>query len=47
MEVAFMEVDLPRINGDAVTKEKMERWKKSLEKDVYIDEAIAILDDMK
>ena len=46
MEVAFLKVDLPKINGDEVTEEKMKRWKSSLEKDVYINEAIAILDDI-
>ena len=47
MQVSFLKADIVKINADEVTKEKMERWKQTLEKDVYIDEAIAILDDIK
>ncbi|MDN5217399.1 carboxy terminal-processing peptidase [Fulvivirgaceae bacterium BMA12] len=47
MQVSFLKADISKINADEVTKEKMERWKQNLEKDVYINEAIAILDDIK
>ena len=39
-EVALME-------QDTVLKEKRERWHKALSRDVYVDEAINVLQDLK
>ncbi len=47
LNVSFTSGDLAKINVDKVTKEKMDRWKSSLEKDVYIHEVVSILDDVK
>lgn len=32
---------------DSVLKQKRERWHKNLSKDVYIEEALSVLEDMK
>lgn len=38
--------DLPLIEKDSVSIEKRDRWEKSLGKDIYVDEAINVLNDL-
>ncbi len=44
---SFLKVDIKLLNADTLRLEKMNRWKKKLMKDVYIDEAIHVLQDIK
>jgi carboxyl-terminal processing protease len=39
--------EVDEINKDSVLKEKRERWHESLSKDIYIEEAIHILNDLQ
>ena len=39
--------ELEMMDQDSVLKEKRERWHKSLSQDVYVDEAINVLQDIK
>lgn len=39
--------ELESMNNDAVLKEKRDRWHESLSKDIYIEEAIHILNDLQ
>ncbi|NRA92193.1 MAG: carboxy terminal-processing peptidase, partial [Psychroserpens sp.] len=42
-----LQYDLRLMEEDTVLKEKRERWQKSLAKDVYVEEAINVLNDLK
>ncbi len=48
-DLAFqsLDYDLRLMEDDTILKEKRERWHKSLAKDVYIEEAINVLNDLK
>ena len=39
-------IDLEEISNDSILIKKRERWEESLSKDIYIDEAINILNDL-
>ena len=39
-------IDLEKISNDSILIKKRERWEESLSKDIYIDEAINILNDL-
>lgn len=39
--------EIEQMNNDSVLKEKRERWHESLSKDIYIEEAIHILNDLQ
>ena len=39
--------EIDALNKDAVLKEKRERWHESLAKDIYVEEALNVLDDLQ
>jgi len=39
--------ELEGLSKDPVLKEKRERWHESLAKDIYVEEALNILDDLQ
>jgi len=39
--------EIEETNKDSVLKEKRDRWHESLSKDIYIEEAIHILNDLQ
>ena len=39
-------IDLEKIAGDSLSLKKRERWEQNLSKDIYIDEAVNILNDL-
>ncbi len=46
LEISSLATDIPDINSDSTKMKRTEKWHKSLKKDVYLDEAIAIISDM-
>ena len=47
LEVLNLQADIETIEADTVTADLNEKWLKKLKKDVYLDEAINVLKDMK
>lgn len=47
LEVSATQSELPRIKVDSSLAEKRERWFKNLKQDLYLEEAVNILDDLK
>jgi carboxyl-terminal processing protease len=39
--------EIEELNKDAVLKEKRDRWHESLAKDIYVEEALNVLDDLQ
>ena len=39
--------EIDALNKDAILKEKRERWHESLAKDIYVEEALNVLDDLQ
>lgn len=46
LKVASLGVDIEGKENDTVFKEKRKRWIKAIKKDVYIDQAVKVLDEM-
>ena len=42
-----MPYELEGMNNDPVLKEKRERWHENLSKDIYVEEALNVLDDLQ
>ena len=40
------EIDLEEISNDSILLKKRERWEQSLSKDIYVEEAVNILNDL-
>ena len=47
LEVLNLRADLETIEADTVTADLNEKWLKKLKKDVYLDEAVNVIKDMK
>lgn len=47
LQFSPLKVDLPLIQKDSVTIEKRRRWEESLGKDIFLDEAINVLSDLR
>ncbi len=47
VEVVALTLDMPAIAADTAKAAKAKDWYKSIKKDIYLNETIAIMDDMK
>ena len=42
-----MPYEVDEVNKDVVLKEKRDRWHEALAKDIYVEEALNVLDDLQ
>ena len=47
LKFASLPYEVEEINKDVVLKEKRERWHEALSKDIYVEEALNVLDDLQ
>jgi len=47
LQFTSLPYEIAQINKDSVLKEKRERWHESLSKDIYVEEALNVLDDLQ